>query len=98
MFVAQLQKNLYIISGLIHICLLLASGMTPLHCAAISHSVTKKALSASPVADVSLQKMAENKLICVQMLVKEGASLHSQVQYSSPFFELHVICCTVIQN
>ncbi|KAK2844426.1 hypothetical protein Q5P01_011085 [Channa striata] len=53
-------------------------GMTPLHCAAISHSVTMKALSASGLVDVSLQTKASQKLSCVQMLLNGGASLHSQ--------------------
>ncbi|KAK2910363.1 NF-kappa-B inhibitor delta [Channa argus] len=53
-------------------------GMTPLHCAAISHSVTMKALSASGLLDVSLQTKATQKLSCVQMLLNGGASLHSQ--------------------
>ncbi|XP_028985878.1 NF-kappa-B inhibitor delta isoform X2 [Betta splendens] len=53
-------------------------GMTPLHCAAISHSVTVKASAAAGLADEGLQKMAENKLVCVDRLVKEGASLQSQ--------------------
>ncbi|XP_014324053.1 NF-kappa-B inhibitor delta [Xiphophorus maculatus] len=52
-------------------------GMTPLHCAAISHSVTVKASSAAP-ADVSLQTKAEEKLSCVRMLFHAGASLLSQ--------------------
>ncbi|KAM6994556.1 NF-kappa-B inhibitor delta [Tautogolabrus adspersus] len=53
-------------------------GMTPLHCAAISHSVTVKALSSSTQADVSLQNKAEEKLSCVRMLLNTGASLLSQ--------------------
>lgn len=53
-------------------------GMTPLHCAAISHSVTMKASTAAP-ADVSLQAKADEKLSCVQMLLFAGASLLSQV-------------------
>ncbi|XP_038567674.1 NF-kappa-B inhibitor delta [Micropterus salmoides] len=53
-------------------------GMTPLHCAAISHSITKKALSSSGLADVSLQNKAAEKLSCVQMLLNAGASLLSQ--------------------
>ncbi|XP_008430657.1 NF-kappa-B inhibitor delta [Poecilia reticulata] len=52
-------------------------GMTPLHCAAISHSVTIKASAAAP-ADVSLQAKAEEKLSCVRMLFHAGASLLSQ--------------------
>lgn len=55
-----------------------ALGMTPLHCAAISHSVTVKASSAAP-ADVSFQTKAEEKLSCVRMLFHAGASLLSQV-------------------
>nr|XP_020475776.1 NF-kappa-B inhibitor delta [Monopterus albus] len=53
-------------------------GMTPLHCAAISHSVTMKALSASGLANGSLQAKAAEKLTCVQMLLREGASPLSQ--------------------
>ncbi|XP_020493112.1 NF-kappa-B inhibitor delta [Labrus bergylta] len=53
-------------------------GMTPLHCAAISHSVTMKALSSSTQADVSLQSKAAEKLSCVQILLRTGASLLSQ--------------------
>ncbi|KAM3614984.1 uncharacterized protein V6R79_021801 [Siganus canaliculatus] len=53
-------------------------GMTPLHCAAISHSVTMKALSSSGMVDVSHQTKAMEKLSCVQMLLSAGASLFSQ--------------------
>ncbi|XP_051261548.1 NF-kappa-B inhibitor delta isoform X2 [Dicentrarchus labrax] len=53
-------------------------GMTPLHCAAISHSVTLKALSSSGLVDVSFQNKAAEKLSCVQMLLNAGASLLSQ--------------------
>uniref|UniRef100_UPI0037E82A2D NF-kappa-B inhibitor delta n=1 Tax=Semicossyphus pulcher TaxID=241346 RepID=UPI0037E82A2D len=53
-------------------------GMTPLHCAAISHSVTMKALTSSVLADVNLQNKAAEKLSCVQMLLSSGASLLSQ--------------------
>ncbi|XP_041842768.1 NF-kappa-B inhibitor delta isoform X2 [Melanotaenia boesemani] len=53
-------------------------GMTPLHCAAISHSVTVKALSTSGPADVNLQAKAAEKLSCVQLLLSAGASLLSQ--------------------
>ncbi|XP_018543378.1 NF-kappa-B inhibitor delta [Lates calcarifer] len=53
-------------------------GMTPLHCAAISHSVTMKAFSASGLADVSLQTKVGEKLSCVQLLLNAGASLRSQ--------------------
>ncbi|XP_022076587.2 NF-kappa-B inhibitor delta [Acanthochromis polyacanthus] len=53
-------------------------GMTPLHCAAISHGVTMKALSTTGLADVNLQTKAAEKLSCVQMLLSEGASLLSQ--------------------
>lgn len=63
--------------------------MTPLHCAAISHSVTMKALSSSGLLDVSLQTKAAEKLSCVQMLLNAGASLLSQVQHSSlPFLNV----------
>uniref|UniRef100_A0A672F7P5 Uncharacterized protein n=2 Tax=Salarias fasciatus TaxID=181472 RepID=A0A672F7P5_SALFA len=53
-------------------------GMTPLHCAAISHSVTVKALSTVGLADVNLQTKATEKLSCVQMLLTARASLTSQ--------------------
>nr|XP_046255854.1 NF-kappa-B inhibitor delta isoform X2 [Scatophagus argus] len=53
-------------------------GMTPLHCAAISHSATMKALSGSGLLDVSLQSKAAEKLSCVQLLLSAGASLFSQ--------------------
>ncbi|KAM9724186.1 NF-kappa-B inhibitor delta [Menidia menidia] len=53
-------------------------GMTPLHCAAISHSVTMKALSTMGPADVNLETKAAEKLSCVQMLLSAGASLLSQ--------------------
>ncbi|XP_004078120.2 NF-kappa-B inhibitor delta [Oryzias latipes] len=53
-------------------------GMSPLHCAAISHSVTIKALSSTSQADVSLQAKATEKLSCVKMLLRAGASLLSQ--------------------
>ncbi|XP_029360496.1 NF-kappa-B inhibitor delta [Echeneis naucrates] len=53
-------------------------GMTALHCAAISHSVTMKALSAGGMTDLSLQTKAVEKLSCVQMLLSAGASLLSQ--------------------
>ncbi|XP_044215469.1 NF-kappa-B inhibitor delta isoform X1 [Thunnus albacares] len=53
-------------------------GMTPLHCAAISHSVTMKALFTSGLPDVNLQTKAAEKLNCVQMLLTAGASLLSQ--------------------
>lgn len=58
---------------------LLTSGMTPLHCAAISHSATVKVLSGSGQLDVALQNKAVDKLTCVQMLLNSGASLLSQV-------------------
>ncbi|XP_060937681.1 NF-kappa-B inhibitor delta [Limanda limanda] len=53
-------------------------GMTPLHCAAISHSATMKALSTTGLADVGLQSKAAEKLSCVEMLLGAGASLCSQ--------------------
>ncbi|KAM9852131.1 NF-kappa-B inhibitor delta [Aulostomus maculatus] len=51
-------------------------GMTPLHCAAISHSTTIKALCGQ--ADVGLQTKACEKLFCVDMLARAGASLLKQ--------------------
>lgn len=53
--------------------------MTPLHCAAISHSATMKALSSGGLPDVALQGKAAEKLSCVQKLLSSGASLLSQV-------------------
>ncbi|XP_058504354.1 NF-kappa-B inhibitor delta [Solea solea] len=53
-------------------------GMTPLHCAVISHSVTMKALCTTGMADVNLQSKAAEKLSCVQKLLKEGAFVCSQ--------------------
>ncbi|MBN3317984.1 IKBD inhibitor, partial [Atractosteus spatula] len=54
-------------------------GLTPLHCAAISHGSTVKALCATPgLPDATLQNQAEDKLICVQLLLGCGASLLSQ--------------------
>ncbi|KAK1895785.1 NF-kappa-B inhibitor delta [Dissostichus eleginoides] len=53
-------------------------GMTPLHCAAISHSATVKALPSIGLADVGLQTVADEKLSCVKMLLEAGASLLSQ--------------------
>ncbi|XP_062254614.1 NF-kappa-B inhibitor delta [Platichthys flesus] len=53
-------------------------GMTPLHCAAISHSATMKALSTTGLEDVVLHSKAAEKLSCVEMLLSAGASLCSQ--------------------
>ncbi|XP_049336135.1 NF-kappa-B inhibitor delta [Astyanax mexicanus] len=60
-------------------------GLTPLHCAVISHSATMKALTASSSSsssswqtDGSLQTQANNKLFCVQLLLEAGASPISQ--------------------
>ncbi|XP_076826908.1 NF-kappa-B inhibitor delta isoform X2 [Brachyhypopomus gauderio] len=57
-------------------------GLTPLHCAVISHGATMKALMASSSSawlhDPSLQSQADNKLSCLQMLLSAGASLISQ--------------------
>ncbi|KAM8825882.1 NF-kappa-B inhibitor delta [Synchiropus picturatus] len=53
-------------------------GMTPLHTAVISHSATIKALIGSAVPDVKHQSKAEEKLLCVQLLLSAGASLLSQ--------------------
>lgn len=68
-------------------CFLFTSGMTPLHCGAISHCATLKALSSCGLPDVSLQDKAAEKLSCVQMLLNYGASLFSQVLpgYLCPF-------------
>ncbi|XP_017557545.1 NF-kappa-B inhibitor delta [Pygocentrus nattereri] len=58
-------------------------GLTPLHCAVISHSATMKALAASSssstwLPDSGLQSQAENKLFCLQLLLDAGASPVSQ--------------------
>ncbi|XP_077432167.1 NF-kappa-B inhibitor delta [Vanacampus margaritifer] len=58
-------------------------GMTPLHCAAISHSATMKDLFAYGMADVNLQAKAAEKLSCVEMLLNAGASPLSQEIKSS---------------
>ncbi|XP_051922709.1 NF-kappa-B inhibitor delta isoform X2 [Hippocampus zosterae] len=58
-------------------------GMTPLHCAAISHCVTMKALFACEMADANLQAKAAEKLSCVQVLLNAGASPLSQEIKSS---------------
>ncbi|XP_018953695.1 NF-kappa-B inhibitor delta-like isoform X1 [Cyprinus carpio] len=58
-------------------------GLTPLHCAVISHCTTMKAINASPssstwLADGSLQTQAEDKLMCLRLLINAGASVLSQ--------------------
>ncbi|KAG9341761.1 hypothetical protein JZ751_018483 [Albula glossodonta] len=55
-------------------------GQTPLHCAAISHSGTVKALGAllPGLGDAGLQSQAEDKLSCLQLLLNYGATLLSQ--------------------
>ncbi|XP_014012444.1 NF-kappa-B inhibitor delta [Salmo salar] len=56
-------------------------GLTPLHCAAISHSGTLKtlsSLSSTGLGDASLHALAEEKLSWLQMLLNTGASLTSQ--------------------
>lgn len=76
-----------IIRALIQTCALFsASGMTPLHCAAISHSASVKAFPSIGLADVGLQTVADEKLSCVKMLLEAGASLLSQVRLQLSFF------------
>ncbi|KAM4600960.1 NF-kappa-B inhibitor delta [Polymixia lowei] len=53
-------------------------GMTPLHCAVISHCAVTKPLSVSGQADVGLQFKAGEKLTCLQLLLNAGASVFSQ--------------------
>ncbi|XP_016112585.1 NF-kappa-B inhibitor delta-like [Sinocyclocheilus grahami] len=58
-------------------------GLTPLHCAVISHCATMKAINASSssstwLADGSLQTQAEDKLMCLRLLINAGASVLSQ--------------------
>ncbi|XP_051576262.1 NF-kappa-B inhibitor delta-like isoform X1 [Myxocyprinus asiaticus] len=58
-------------------------GLTPLHCAVISHCGTMKAINASSssstwLADGSLQTQAEDKLMCLRFLINAGASVLSQ--------------------
>ncbi|XP_017326549.1 NF-kappa-B inhibitor delta isoform X2 [Ictalurus punctatus] len=59
-------------------------GLTPLHCAVISHNATMKALASTSssssvwLPDGNLQSQAENKLICLQLLMEAGASPLSQ--------------------
>ncbi|XP_028836929.1 NF-kappa-B inhibitor delta [Denticeps clupeoides] len=52
-------------------------GLTPLHCVAISHSATMKAMAASSSTWVT-DGLAEKKLVCLQLLRNAGASLTSQ--------------------
>uniref|UniRef100_A0A3B4XRH8 Uncharacterized protein n=1 Tax=Seriola lalandi dorsalis TaxID=1841481 RepID=A0A3B4XRH8_SERLL len=77
-FPGVLQVSCVNIAGNVKCLFFFASGMTPLHCAAISHSVTMKALLSSGMADVSLQTKAAEKLSCVHMLLNAGATLLSQ--------------------
>ncbi|KAK2903081.1 hypothetical protein Q8A67_007794 [Cirrhinus molitorella] len=58
-------------------------GLTPLHCAVISHCATMKAINASSssstwLADGGLQTQAEDKLMCLRFLINAGASVLSQ--------------------
>ncbi|XP_056141919.1 NF-kappa-B inhibitor delta isoform X2 [Lampris incognitus] len=53
-------------------------GMTPLHCAAISHCEVVKGLSASRLLDAGLQAKAGKTRFCLQILLNNGASLLSQ--------------------
>ncbi|KAF5899965.1 NF-kappa-B inhibitor delta-like, partial [Clarias magur] len=59
-------------------------GLTPLHCAVISHNNTMKALasisssSSAWLPDGNLHTQAENKLLCLQLLLEAGASPLSQ--------------------
>ncbi|XP_052433994.1 NF-kappa-B inhibitor delta isoform X1 [Carassius gibelio] len=57
-------------------------GLTPLHCAVISHCATIKAINASSsstwIPDGSLQTQAEDKLLCLRLLINAGASVLSQ--------------------
>ncbi|KAA0703244.1 NF-kappa-B inhibitor delta I-kappa-B-delta [Triplophysa tibetana] len=52
-------------------------GLTPLHCAVISHCGTTKAIN-SWLADASLHSQAEDKLMCLRFLINAGASILSQ--------------------
>ncbi|XP_057196097.1 NF-kappa-B inhibitor delta isoform X1 [Triplophysa rosa] len=52
-------------------------GLTPLHCAVISHCGTTKAINAW-LADGSLHSQAEDKLMCLRFLINAGASILSQ--------------------
>ncbi|XP_073703497.1 NF-kappa-B inhibitor delta [Garra rufa] len=58
-------------------------GLTPLHCAVISHCATMKAINASSssstwLADGNLQTQAKDKLMCLELLIHAGASVLSQ--------------------
>ncbi|XP_027016450.2 NF-kappa-B inhibitor delta isoform X1 [Tachysurus fulvidraco] len=59
-------------------------GLTPLHCAVISHNATMKALTSTSssstawLPECDLQSQAKNKLICLQLLLEAGASLLRQ--------------------
>lgn len=58
-------------------------GLTPLHCATISHSGTMKALSPVDQVETGLHSVAGDKLFCLQMLLNAGASVISQEIKSS---------------
>ncbi|MBN3276497.1 IKBD inhibitor, partial [Polyodon spathula] len=49
-------------------------GLTPLHCAVISHSSTLKSLASQP----DMQSQAQDKLSCIHLLLQHGASPISQ--------------------
>ncbi|KAG1947604.1 NF-kappa-B inhibitor delta [Pimephales promelas] len=58
-------------------------GLTPLHCAVISHCATIKAIHASSssstwLVDGALESQAEDKLMCLRLLINAGASVLSQ--------------------
>ncbi|XP_039629536.1 NF-kappa-B inhibitor delta isoform X1 [Polypterus senegalus] len=56
-------------------------GLTPLHCAVISHSSSMKMLASQDPGqqtDTSLETQAHDKLTCIQLLLQYGASTFSQ--------------------
>ncbi|KAI4899046.1 hypothetical protein NFI96_014678 [Prochilodus magdalenae] len=75
-------------------------GLTPLHCAVISHSATMKALAVSSssstwLPDSGLQSQAENKLYCLQLLLDAGASPLSQTVRSYVLTPASVSLCQI---
>ncbi|CAM4700547.1 unnamed protein product [Leuciscus chuanchicus] len=53
-------------------------GLTPLHCAVISHCATMKAINASSSSSTWLVDGGQTQLMCLQLLINAGASVLSQ--------------------
>ncbi|TRY94728.1 hypothetical protein DNTS_021616 [Danionella cerebrum] len=64
-------------------------GLTSLHCAVISHSSTMKTMNSSSASTWLnggiLQTQAEEKLLCLQLLINAGASLLTQILLTELF-------------